>query len=274
VNLNGASVPSPEGDQRRVALDAVPVDILESIEVAKALTPDMDAQGIGGAVKLVTKKAPEQSTASLDLGGGYAPIRENPSYEGVLTLGNRYGEDSEFGVLLMGSYSFRDFGSDDIEPEWDFEDPGLADDALTEFQTRHYSLTRERIGGTASLDYRFSSTSQIQFTGTYTEHEDTEQRRRLIQVIEDDEMEFNHKNRMEKLQIGSGALNGEHLLGSGVQLGWGLSFSRAAEDTPYDNEIAFVQEDVSFSPNISDPERVLPNPASGALSGPFEFDKL
>jgi TonB-dependent receptor len=274
VNLNGASVPSPEGDQRRVALDAVPVDILESIEVAKALTPDMDAQGIGGAVKLVTKKAPEQPTATLDLGGGYAPIRENPSYEGVLTLGNRYGKDSEFGVLFMGSYSFRDFGSDDIEPEWDFEDPGLADDVLVEFQTRHYSLTRQRIGGTAALDYRFSPTSQIQFTGTYTEHEDTEQRRRLIHVIEDDEMEFDHKNRLENLQIGSGALNGDHLLGNGVQLGWGLSYSRAAEDTPYDDEIAFIQEDVSFSPNISDPQRVLPNPASGALSGPFEFDAL
>lgn len=274
VNLNGASVPSPEGDERRVALDAVPVDILESIEVAKTLTPDMDAQGIGGAVKLVTKKAPEQPTASLDLGGGYAPIRESPSYEGVLTMGNRYGEDSKFGVLFMGSYSLRDFGSDDVEPEWDFEDPGLADDVLTEFQTRHYSLTRKRMGGTASLDYRFSSTSEIQFTGTYTEHEDTEERRRLIHVIEDDEMEFNHKNRMEKLQIGSGTLNGEHVLGNGIQLDWALSYSRAAEDTPFDDEIAFVQENVSFSPNISDPERVLPNPASGALSGPFEFDKL
>jgi TonB-dependent receptor len=274
INLNGASIPPPEGDERRVALDAVPVDILESIEVAKALTPDMDAQGIGGAVNLVTKKAPEQAVASLDLGAGYAPIREEPSYEGVLTLGQRFGEDSELGVLFLGSYSFRDFGSDDVEPEWDFGDPGLGDDELTEFQTRHYSLTRQRIGGTASLDYRFSPTSQIQFTGTYTEHEDTEQRRRLIHVIEDDELEFNHKNRRENLQIASGSLDGDHLLGNGLQLGWGLSLSRSAEDTPFDNEIAFLQEDVTFSPNINDPERVLPNPASGALSGPFEFDKL
>jgi TonB-dependent receptor len=274
VNLNGATVPSPEGDERRVALDAVPVDILESIEVAKALTPDMDAQGIGGAVNLETKKAPEQRVASLDLGAGYAPIREKPAYEGVLTLGQRFGEDSQFGALFLGSYSLRDFGSDDVEPEWDFEDPGLADDVLTEFQTRHYSLTRKRIGGTASLDYRFSSTSQIQFTGTYTEHEDTEERRRLIHAIEDEELEFNHKNRRETLQIGSGALDGEHLLSNGVQLGWGVSYSYAAEDTPFDNEVVFIQEGVGFSPDISDPERVLPNPVGGAYSGPFGFDEL
>ena len=173
VNLNGSIAPSPEGDARRVALDAVPVDILESIEVAKAITPDMDAQGIGGAVNLVTRKAPQTTTASLDLGGGYAPIRGQPSYEGVLTLGGRFGEDDRFGALFLGSYGFRDFGSDDIEPSWDFGDPGLADDILEEFQTRYYSLTRQRIGGTASLDYRISETSDIQFTGTYTEHEDT-----------------------------------------------------------------------------------------------------
>lgn len=275
VNLNGATAPSPEGDARRVALDAVPVDILESIEVAKAITPDMDAQGIGGAVNLVTRKAPQEDVTSLDLGGGYAPIRSQPSYEGTLTLGRRLGENREFGLLFMGSYSFRDFGSDDVEPaSWDFGDPGLGDDVLEEFETRHYSLTRQRIGGTASLDYRLSETSSIQFTGTYTEHEDTEQRRRIVHVIEDDEMEFNHKNRLEELWIANGRLTGEHLLG-GVQLDWGASMGRAGEDTPYDTEIIFVRDGVSYSPDISDPTRVLPNPSAGAFSpSAFEFDAI
>lgn len=272
VNLNGSTAPSPEGDARRVALDAVPVDILESIEVAKALTPDMDAQGIGGAVNLVTRKAPQEAVTSLDLAGGYAPIREQPSYEGTLTVGRRFGEDRRIGLLLMGSYSFRDFGSDDVEPaSWDFGDPGLGDDVLEEFETRHYSLTRQRIGGTASLDYRLSETSSIQFTGTYTEHEDTEQRRRIVHVIEDDEMEFNHKNRLETLWIANGRLTGEHLFGN-VRFDWGASYGRAGEDTPYDAEIAFVQGDVSYDPDISDPERVLPNPQAGAFGGVFEFD--
>lgn len=273
VNLNGSIAPSPEGDARRVALDAVPVDILGSIEVAKTLTPDMDAQGIGGAVNLVTRKAPQTTVASLDLGGGYAPIREEPSYEGVLTLGSRFGEEGRFGALFLGSYSFRSFGSDDIEPAWDFGDPGLSDDILEEFETRYYSLTRQRIGGTASLDYRMSETSQIQFTGTYTEHEDTEQRRALLHVIEDGEMEFAHKNRREKLQIANGRLEGNHLFG-GVQLDWGASYGQAGEDTPYDAEILFIQEGVSFSPDVRDPTRVRPNPAAGAYDGTFDFDAI
>lgn len=36
VTFNGIQIPSPEGDVRQIALDAVPVDILESIEVSKA----------------------------------------------------------------------------------------------------------------------------------------------------------------------------------------------------------------------------------------------
>lgn len=272
VNLNGSTAPSPEGDARRVALDAVPVDILESIEVAKAITPDMDAQGIGGAVNLITRRAPQEAITSLDLAGGYAPIREQPSYEGTLTLGRRFGDDRQMGLLVMGSYSYRDFGSDDVEPaSWDFGDPGLSDDVLEEFETRHYSLTRQRIGGTAALDYAFSETSSIQFTGTYTAHEDTEQRRAVIHVIEDDEMQFAHKNRLEELWIANGRLTGEHLVGA-LQFDWGASYGRAGEDTPYDAEVAFVQGDVGYSPDISDPTKVLPNPQSGAYAGTFEFD--
>jgi outer membrane receptor protein involved in Fe transport len=55
--IDGERIPAPEGDVRQVQLDAVPADQLQSIEVTKALTPDMDADAIGGAVNLVTKQA-------------------------------------------------------------------------------------------------------------------------------------------------------------------------------------------------------------------------
>ena len=61
--INGERIPSPEGDIRTVALDVVPTDLLESIEVTKGLTPDMDADAIGGAVNLITKSAPARPTA-------------------------------------------------------------------------------------------------------------------------------------------------------------------------------------------------------------------
>ena len=68
--IDGERIPSPEGDIRSVALDVIPADLLESIEVTKALTPDMDGDAIGGAVNLVTRQAPEKRRVFVDLGGG------------------------------------------------------------------------------------------------------------------------------------------------------------------------------------------------------------
>jgi outer membrane receptor protein involved in Fe transport len=99
VTFNGEQIPSPEPDIRQIELDAVPVDVLESIEVSKAITSDMDADAIGGSVNLVTRKAPEQTLFSVEAAGGYAPIREDLSGSGSLTYGSRLG-DGRFGYLL------------------------------------------------------------------------------------------------------------------------------------------------------------------------------
>ncbi|MGM1429123.1 TonB-dependent receptor plug domain-containing protein [Sphingobacterium lactis] len=50
VTLNGDRIPSAEGDNRNVQMDLIPSDMISSIEVNKTLTPDMDADAIGGSV--------------------------------------------------------------------------------------------------------------------------------------------------------------------------------------------------------------------------------
>ncbi|MFT6610179.1 MAG: outer membrane receptor protein involved in Fe transport, partial [Qipengyuania sp.] len=56
-SLNGVRLPSPEADVRSVALDVISSDIIESIEVKKSLTPDMDADTIGASVEIETTSA-------------------------------------------------------------------------------------------------------------------------------------------------------------------------------------------------------------------------
>ena len=50
--INGVSIPSPESDTRAVALDVLPAELVERLEVAKSLTPDMDADAIGAAINV------------------------------------------------------------------------------------------------------------------------------------------------------------------------------------------------------------------------------
>lgn len=273
VTFNGTEVPSPESEIRQVELDAVPVDILESIEVSKAITPDMDADAIGGSVNLVTKKAPDQMLFSVEAAGGYAPIRDDFSGNGALTYGSRVA-DGKFGFLLSGSFSRRNFGSDDVEPEFDIGDEPLDDDALEVLDLRHYSLWRERTGGTAALDYRLSPNSNLYVTGIFSQLADEEQRRRLINGVADGELEFRHKNRLEKARTYNVTVGGDHLTGGGLGIDYRLTWSRSVQDTPYDNEIFFVQEDVAFEPDLGDPEHVQANPAPGTLDGTYLFDAV
>lgn len=272
VSFNGVQVPSPEGDDRQIALDAVPVDVLESIEVSKAILPDMDADAIGGAVNLVTRKAPERRYLTVEATGGFAPLREELAGSGAATFGTRTA-DGRFGFLASGTYSKRNFGSDDVEPAWDLGDPGAGDDILEELELRNYSLWRSRTGATANLDYRFSPTSSIHLTGVYSALVDEEQRRRMVNIIEDGELEFLHKNRKEELTTFNVTFGGEHLLGS-AKIDYLAAWAKSGEDTPYDSEITFLQEGVTFAPSISDPDEIRANPQSGAVAGEFLFDEI
>lgn len=273
VTLNGQEVPAPEGDVRQVALDAVPVDILESVEVSKAITPDMDADALGGSVNLVTKKAPEQTLFTIEGAGGYGSLRDEATYSGALTYGTR-SNDGDVGFIISGSASRRDFGSDDVEPEYDLGDPGLGDDALEGLEARHYTLWRARLGATASLDFRLSENSGLQLTGAFAEVQDQEDRRNFVSAIEDGELAFEHKSRRENLRTFNAAIRGDHLLGQSVELDYSLGWSRSQEETPFDNEAVFLQEDVAFMPSIDDPDNVQANPSSDALTNPFPFDEV
>ena len=56
MTINGVSTASPE-DRRGIMLDGVPSDMLESMTVYKTLTPNLDADTIGGAIDLETISA-------------------------------------------------------------------------------------------------------------------------------------------------------------------------------------------------------------------------
>ena len=72
--VNGIKIPSPDNKNRFVPLDIFPSEILDRIEVTKSLTADMEGDGIGGAVNLVMKDAPEQMEVTANLSTGYSAL--------------------------------------------------------------------------------------------------------------------------------------------------------------------------------------------------------
>ncbi|MFY0252556.1 TonB-dependent receptor domain-containing protein [Chitinophaga sp. 30R24] len=70
--INGIKVPSPDNKNRYVPLDIFPAELMERIEVNKTLTPNMEADAIGGSINLVMKNAPDRFLISANAGSGYS----------------------------------------------------------------------------------------------------------------------------------------------------------------------------------------------------------
>ena len=270
TTVNGERIPSPEAGVRNVALDTIPADLLESIQVSKALRPDMDGDSIGGTVDLITRRAPEEPRVSVFLGTGYSALMEENAPNGSVTLGSRFGAEKDWGLLFSASGSDTKRGADNIEPEYD-------DGDLAVLEFRDYTTERERYGITADIDYRASLRSNYYVRGLWTNYVDTELRRRKTMVVEDDELERDIKDRTQESLINSISFGGENTIGESMVLDYRLMYNKSSEETINQLTSGFVQEDIEYLTNVSpdhiNPDNIqaIPLNESAAL---LEFDEI
>ncbi len=78
--VNGVKIASPDNKNRFVQLDIIPSDILSSIEISKSLTPDMEADAIGGTVNMVVKDAPDKTSFKATSSVGYSQLFFDEKY--------------------------------------------------------------------------------------------------------------------------------------------------------------------------------------------------
>jgi len=172
TTIDGMNVASPESGVRQIKFDTIPADLVESVEINKTLQANMDGDGIGGSINLVTKTASERPTISLSGMGGYMPILGGRGQvETTGTVGQRFGQDKKFGVLIGGSYDWTGRGIDDIEPVADVATlPGGATQQYYEsIDEREYRYYRSRWGLAGSADYKLSQGSNLYIRGLFSD---------------------------------------------------------------------------------------------------------
>lgn len=292
VTLNGNRIPSAEGDNRKVQMDVIPSDMIQTIEVNKTLTPDMDADAIGGSVDLVTRAAAGGQRISLTLLGGYNPIRTGATGSGSFVYGNRFFND-RLGVVLSASYMNKDYGSDNIEAVWAQDDGGNV--YVEEMDIRKYDVQRIRRSATLNIDWKIDSRNTIAADLMYNWRDDREARYRTqfkdIEPVYDGSTitgyegtvvretkggiddRRNRTRRLEDQRVQSYVLSGTHLLSPKVDMDWSLSYAKASEDRPHERYIEYVQEGLSMNEDLADTRLPYIN-APGQNYSDFVFDKL
>jgi hypothetical protein len=69
--LNGSTLPSPEPERRVVPLDLFPADVIESLSISKAYSPELPGEFGGGTVTIKTRGIPEGFNLSLGVSSGW-----------------------------------------------------------------------------------------------------------------------------------------------------------------------------------------------------------
>lgn len=285
ISINGEQIPSPEGSVRYMALDAIPSDQLASMEVTKAITPDMDGDAIGGNVNLITRSAESKDLkVNAVIAGEYNQLISEFGYQTALDISQRT-EDDKFGYMLNLSYHPSVRGSHKNEmDDWDIgNEDGLPE--LQTFELRDYHIERNRVGVSTTLDYRFDPNNTIYLRALYSDLREHEDRRRIeFEYDEDDdawEINKNVKSRPENQGIYSVNLGGIHSMES-FNLDYEASYAYARQETPHDRQAYFNIKDMQVDLDISDalvPKIISITDENGdpfcycSDNDKFEFDK-
>lgn len=313
VTLNGSRIPSAEGDNRNIQMDLIPADMIQTIEVNKAVTPDMDGDALGGSVNLVTRAAPEGFRLSATLGSGVSFISDKRILNGTFLLGDR-SNNGKFGWMVSASVFDNDFGSDNIEAEWTDEFEFFDGTDVVEadvnpytnvFEQRTYIVQRVRRSFSANFDYRFDANNKIELRTMYNWRDDRENRYRLEHEILDGEdieqgdfsidgngnltqfpvevarqtkagidNDRNQNARLEDQRMQNYSLSGEHLLGE-LKLDWMTSYAKASEERLNERYAQFNSKYLINNTLDSEFPLFIPvNSADGDNLSGFEFDEI
>lgn len=143
---------------RSVDLTMVTPYMIKSISVYKSLTPDLDANAIGGRVEMDLREAPSGYHADVLWQSGYVgKSREYGNYRFVASGSNRFFNDA-LGLYVLGNVEQYDRSSDNMSAQYsprshNVDSTGYAPVFVTNVQLNRHLETRQRYGGNIILDY-------------------------------------------------------------------------------------------------------------------------
>ncbi len=201
VTMDGQQVASSQsaGSGRQFEFEQASLGNIETIEVTKAPTPDMDGASIGGSVNLVTKSAFDRAGGRLfTFGLGFTT---QPGYSGPtgekwkqpikgfgpsanFNFQDVYGEKRNIGLTLTGLVHSQPVGGAIVANSFERRDaPGPVFNYATT-RTMVNGATRSRIALGAKLDYRWSEHTTVTLNTSWNFfHENNDTRSHALATV-------------------------------------------------------------------------------------------
>ena len=161
VLIDGATMAAPGGTRlgRAVPLDTLGAGQISQIEVIKSVTPDLDANAIGGTINIKTASAFDHRERFI--AGSVAGSRNEPSGknspEFQFTYTDLFGAGKNWGLAASFSYDHRDFENHWVQAAWSpFTYNGAQIYLPNAYEIKPDSGSTKRGGVSLNLEYRAS----------------------------------------------------------------------------------------------------------------------
>ena len=263
--VNGVKIPGPDNKNRFVPLDIFPSDLLDRLEVTKALTADMEADGIGGSVNMVMKDAPVKKQFTINLSTGYNTRFFNNDYKSFdygssdnKSPNEKYGDGypvqmKDFsssplkvksqqampnlnGGMTWGGRVFNNrlgimlagsYSNSVRGNTSDIYDISMNTDGTQSMTNRVFYNNQIRSGAHAKLDYNIAPGHKIVWYNAYMDFRTAQIREAFTEKTETIRMRWNHQT------IFNSTLKGIHnIIGNTLSLDWSVNMGRAFNETP------------------------------------------
>ena len=242
ITVNGERIPATDPENRSVDLSMISSDMLEGIEVFKALTPDKDGDAVGGTVNFIVRQAPSGMKGTVRFEGGYNN-HENDygNYRGSLGISNRFLDDN-LGVLITGNLERANRSSDVLDASYDLLREKQPNEERAPVIVRNLNLgdrkeIRKRYGASLTLDYRLPSGS-LTFSGLYGRTDRNEVRMRKRYRVDASYVEYWLRAREINTDLFTNTLGGKHDFNF-MKVDWKTSYSLSKRNMPKSHDSEF-----------------------------------
>ena len=189
IAFNGVAAPTPSTGGRSARFDTISNHIIKSIEVQKAVTPDVPADSIGGFINVETNGAFDKEGLYADIAaaGGIRELGGGAIEQYQGTLSNTFGQNDDggdmFGVLLSASYYKVNQVTDNTENRFAVESDGQIWSRQADY--RLYRLNRSNTSYNARFDFRPSENHAFHVNFLYSDFQDFEIRDQHVYDFDD-----------------------------------------------------------------------------------------
>lgn len=232
-------------NDRSVDLSLVSPYMIKTISVYKSLTPDLNANSIGGTVNMELREAPSELHADLLFQSGFTDKSNTyGNYRGVASVSRRFFQD-RLGVYFLGNLEKYDRDADNMEAQY-----GIVSSQLELGETylpvrvnnvglvRHKE-TRKRFGGNLILDYRLPSGS-IKSINMFTRLESDFQDYRTLYNYNSRVLDFTYRGGTNTIDLTMNSLNFDYDFGIMI-MNLKAAYTTSSNDLPEEPRFRFRQ---------------------------------